>query len=104
MRTILQIFSKRVFDSYRKLLSGPNYNTPLGRWVGGEFYVMTSTFDHCGDEKCGNVLDLKRELKKELKKELKREIGESPESSSVGSSTRGSSTRGSSTTRGRVTK
>jgi hypothetical protein len=69
---MFQTFSKRVFDYYRKLLSSPNYNTPLGRWVGGDFYVMTSTFDHCGDEKCGNVLDLKRELGRELgKKKLK---------------------------------
>jgi hypothetical protein len=61
MRAIFQIFSKRVFDSYRGVL-GPNYNTPLGRWVGGEFYATTSTFDHCGDEKCGNVLELKKSL------------------------------------------
>lgn len=62
MRTIFQKLSKQLFDSYRKSLSSPNYNTPLGRWVGGEFYVTTSTFDHCGDEKCGNVLELKKSL------------------------------------------
>ena len=83
MRTIFQNFSKRVFDSYRKSLSRPNYNTPLGRWVGGEFYVTTSTFDHCGDEKCGNVLELKKSL----------------ESCGGGGVTRGRSTTGSSITK-----
>lgn len=98
MRTIFQPFSKRVFDYYRKLLSSLNYNTPLGRWVGGDFYVMTSTFDHCGDEKCGNVLDLKRELGRELGRGLGKERGKELKSPSVVITT------GSSTTRVRVTK